>query len=75
MTGSVSPKHVTSFEQAQPRIKAKLRNRRLAEMEAEYLRRLRDRANVRRWQEFQLEVLRSIPEPESNQQQTETAAP
>jgi hypothetical protein len=62
-TGYVMPKQVVSFEHAQPRIKAALRQQRLAEMEREYLGRLRERATVQRWQEFQLEVLRCVPRP------------
>ena len=66
-TGQVQPAQVPSFEQAQPRIKGALRRERMAELEREYLEKLRQRANVQRWQEFQLEVLRAIPQPKPMQ--------
>jgi len=69
-TGYMMPRQVVSFEQAQPRIKMALRNRLLGQLEREYLGGLRERANVQRWEEFQLEVLRSIPEPEAARAQS-----
>lgn len=72
-TGYVMPTQVVSFEDAQPRIKDALRRQRLAEMEREYLGRLRERATVQRWQEFQLEVLRSVPRPQTGPAAGDTA--
>ena len=71
-TGHVEPTEVTSFEQAQLRIKAALRRERLAAMERKYLDKLRDRANVQRWPEFQLEVLRAVPQPKPPRPNVET---
>ncbi|UCG33453.1 MAG: hypothetical protein JSU68_02235, partial [Phycisphaerales bacterium] len=72
-TGYAMPKQVVSFERAQPQIKAALREQRLAEMEREYLGRLRENATVQRWQEFQLEVLRSVPQPQVGPADDDTA--
>jgi hypothetical protein len=72
-TGYAMPQQVVSFEHAQPQIKVALRQQRLAEMEREYLSRLSEHATVQRWQEFRLEVLQSVPQPQASPADDDTA--
>jgi hypothetical protein len=64
-TGLVQRRSVQPFERAQERIKQILRQQGLEELEREYLEELRTSANVQRWREFQVEVIRAIPPPAS----------
>lgn len=61
--GEVVPAHVASFEEAQPKIRAMLRAQRMQEAEETYLRELRDKASIQRWDEFKREVVSRIPRP------------
>ena len=72
-TGRVERAQVLSFEQAQPRIRDALSRDRYAKLEREYLDGLREQANVQRWQEFQLEVIRVLPRPQAPRPNADTA--
>jgi len=66
--GLVTPEHTVPFEEAQPEIRDTLRAARVREMETEYLARLREKADIQRWEEFKKEVVARIPRPATEEQ-------
>lgn len=61
--GEVVTARVATFEEAQPVIRTRLKDEWQRVAEEEYLRQLRDSANILRWDEFKREVISRIPRP------------